>query len=101
MKRPPIKYKTGGTLKLVPHHIYNYHKHSGFWIEKSSIIDVTISKIVPKKHKFMGSELGFFEGSDGFIVWFWWMNLGSEGFEVQFFQIWHGFSLFMAEHVRI
>ena len=36
--------------------------------------------------KFVGSE--FLEGLGGFIVRFCWMNLGSEGFEVQFFQIW-------------
>ena len=33
-------------------------------------------------------DSGFLKSSGGFIVWFWQTNLGSEGFKVQFFQIW-------------
>ena len=31
---------------------------------------------------------GFFDGSSGFVVRFWQMNLGLEGYEVRFFCIW-------------
>ena len=41
------------------------------------------------------------ECSSGFVLWFWYMNLGSEGFEVQFFQIWAwGFGWFLAKQVQ-
>ena len=48
---------------------------------------VNINSVGP--NPFMGS--GFSEGSiqvDTFVVRFWYMNLGLEGFEVPFFQIW-------------
>ena len=59
------------------------------WLIKGDFEKNTIfCQLVLSRTQSVGSKYGILEGSGGFVVRFEWTNLGSEGFEFRFFQIW-------------